>query len=153
MNYALTQTTNSVLEPSPFRKWAFLTMVSRHLRRFLEGGFDAFSSNVATSTSINRIDIENDFWKSPLLQAEVERTLTLEDDTRSHEASEEEASIFYEEVTRLLSASNISELTGQILDWDAHIEIPRAPSRSGTIKISFKCIGRSKPIPIDDPWA
>ena len=153
MRYALAETTNSVLEPSPFRKWAFLTMVSRHLRRFLEGGFDAFSSNVATSTSVNRIDVENDFWKSPLLQAEIEKRLTLEDDTRSQEASEGEASALYEEVTRLLAASNVSELTGEILDWDAHIETPRTPRRSGTIKIRFRCTGRSKPIPIDDPWA
>lgn len=30
---------------------------------------------------------------------------------------------------------------------------PPPPRRSGTIKVRFKYVGRSKPIPIDDPWA
>lgn len=39
-----------------------------------------------------------------------------------------------------------------VLDWDARIEIP-PPRRSGTIRVKLEYKGRSKPIPIDDPWA
>ena len=35
-----------------------------------------------------------------------------------------------------------------LLDWDAHIENPPKPYRSGTIKATFRCVGRSKPIPL-----
>ena len=153
MTYALTETTNPVLEPSPSRQWTFLTIVRRRLQAFLEGRLESFSSNVATSTSVSRIDVENDFWKAPLSHSEIERRLVSEDDTRSHETSEREISKFYEDVAGVLVASSMSESTEHILDWDAHIETARAPDRSGTIKISFRCIGRSKPIPIDDPWA
>ena len=39
-----------------------------------------------------------------------------------------------------------------ILDWDMCIESPPPPKRSGKIKVKFKYVGRSKPIPVDDPW-
>ena len=42
-------------------------------------------------------------------------------------------------------------LDEDILDWDARIETPPS-TRTRKIKVKFKYIGRSKPIPIDDPW-
>lgn len=37
-----------------------------------------------------------------------------------------------------------------LIDWDACIENPPKPYYSKTIKATFRCIGRSKPIPIYD---
>ena len=39
-----------------------------------------------------------------------------------------------------------------ILNWDVAIAIP-PPRSSGTIRVKLKYTGRSKPIPIEDPWA
>ena len=38
-----------------------------------------------------------------------------------------------------------------ILNWDAVI-VPPPPRRSGTIRVKLIYKGRSKPIPIEDPW-
>lgn len=38
-----------------------------------------------------------------------------------------------------------------ILNWDA-VVIPPPPRRSGTIRVRLIYKGRSKPIPIEDPW-
>ena len=38
-----------------------------------------------------------------------------------------------------------------ILDWGVAIEVP-PPRPSGTIRVKLKYKGRSKPIPIEDPW-
>ena len=38
-----------------------------------------------------------------------------------------------------------------ILNVDAVIVIP-PPRQSGTIRVKLKYKGRSKPIPVDDPW-
>jgi hypothetical protein len=40
----------------------------------------------------------------------------------------------------------------EILDWDAWIT-PPPPRRSGSIKVKLVYRGRSKPIPMMDPWA
>ena len=37
-----------------------------------------------------------------------------------------------------------------LIDWDACIENPPKPYYSKTIRATFRCIGRSKPIPIYD---
>ena len=39
-----------------------------------------------------------------------------------------------------------------VLDWDVWMQ-PPPPRRSGTIKVKLVCKGRSKPIPVTDPWA
>ena len=39
-----------------------------------------------------------------------------------------------------------------ILDWDAAIVTP-PPRRSGTIRVRLIYKGRSKPMPVEDPWA
>ena len=38
-----------------------------------------------------------------------------------------------------------------ILNVDAVI-VPPPPRQSGTIRVRLKYIGRSKPIPVEDPW-
>ncbi len=38
-----------------------------------------------------------------------------------------------------------------ILDWDAAITMP-PPRRSGTIRVKLIYKGRSKPIPVENPW-
>ena len=38
-----------------------------------------------------------------------------------------------------------------ILNWDVAIVTP-PPRPSGTIRVKLKYTGRSKPIPVDDPW-
>lgn len=40
-----------------------------------------------------------------------------------------------------------------LLDWDASIETIPPPYRAGTIKVRLKYIGRSRPIPLKDPFA
>ena len=39
-----------------------------------------------------------------------------------------------------------------ILNWDVAIATP-PPRPSGTIRVKLKYTGRSKPIPVEDPWA
>lgn len=39
-----------------------------------------------------------------------------------------------------------------ILNWDAAIGTP-PPRPSGTLRVKLKYTGRSKPIPIEEPWA
>ena len=38
-----------------------------------------------------------------------------------------------------------------ILNWDVAIQVP-PPRPSGTIRVKLKYKGRSKPIPIENPW-
>ena len=38
-----------------------------------------------------------------------------------------------------------------ILNWDAAIDTP-PPRRSGTIRVKLIYKGRSKPIPVENPW-
>jgi len=37
-----------------------------------------------------------------------------------------------------------------LIDWDAHIETPPPPYKVDIIQATFRCMGRSKPIPIYD---
>ena len=39
-----------------------------------------------------------------------------------------------------------------ILNWDVAMATP-PPRPSGTIQVKLKYTGRSKPIPVEDPWA
>lgn len=39
-----------------------------------------------------------------------------------------------------------------ILNWDVAMVTP-PPRPSGTIRVKLKYTGRSKPIPVEDPWA
>jgi hypothetical protein len=43
------------------------------------------------------------------------------------------------------------DIDDELLDWDARIETPPPPRRSGTIQVTLRRIGRGKPIPMADP--
>ena len=157
MTYALSETqlydTNPVLGPSCFQQWTFLTTLNRHLQSFLEGKLESFDSNVDTSTGVNRMDIRNDFWNAPHLCFESERRFEAENDSLSCEESECEISEISEGIAQVMAIARMSEQYEQILDWDTYIEDTPQPSQSGTINVRFICMGRSKPVPIDDPTA
>jgi len=128
-------------------------MLNRDLQSLLEGKLKSFRSNVATSTGVSEITVENDFWKAPFFYVEIKTKLATENDTRIYEEPEREILRFRESIGHTLVASRIRDADQDILDWDTHIQTPPPPSRSGSIKVRFKYIGRSKPIPVDDPWA
>ncbi|MCK4791817.1 MAG: hypothetical protein KAV87_49245 [Desulfobacteraceae bacterium] len=148
--------TNPRLRPSLFQEWTnreFLIMLNREIQSLLEEKLESFHSNVATITGVSEMTIENDFWKAPFFYIEIETKLATENETRIYDDPQEELSQFRESVHPALIGPRISEKVEDLLDWDAHIETPPPPRRSGTIKVRFKYVGRSKPIPIDDPWA
>lgn len=91
----------------------------------------------------------NNFWNNAIRYKEIKAKPVVELDTEFSEAKSPET---LKKLNRVAFAPVINEEDEDILDWDAYIEAP-PPRRSGTIKVRFKYIGRSKPIPIDDPWA
>jgi len=107
-------------------------------------------SDVATLTGISEIRVEDDFY--PIFYIEVKTKLATENDTRVHKDYEEELLEFQKDIYDDVLGSVIEEKEN-LLDWDAYIEIPPSPRKSSTVKVRFKYIGRSKPIPIEDPWA
>lgn len=157
MTFALAETksqeTYPRLRPSWFQEWTnreFLAVMVKELESLLQGKSEAFSSDVAASTSVTEMVVQSDFWKEPFFCVEIKTNLATENETRVYEAPEQELLRFQESVSR---ASTISATSEDMLDWDAHIEVPPLPSHTGTIKVSFKYVGRSKPIPLNDPWA
>lgn len=160
MEFALAETrsgeTNLKLMLSCFQEWTnreLLTRLTRECQSMLEGKLESFRSNVATSTGVIEMTAENDFWKAPFFYAEIKTKIATDNDTRIDEEPEREIPRFRERIGRTSVALSIKEEDQEMLDWDAHIETPPPPRRSGTIKVRFKYVGRSKPIPIDDPWA
>lgn len=148
--------TNPRLRPSLFQEWTnikFLIMLNREIQSLLEGKLESFHSNVATITGVSEITAENDFWKELFFYIEIKTKLATENDTRIYGEPEREALRFRERIGQKSVVFGIRETDEELLDWDAYIETPPQPKRSGTIKVRFKYIGRSKPIPIDDPWA
>ena len=147
--------TNPRLRPSLFQEWTnreFLIMLNKEIQSLLEGKLESFHSNVATITGVSEMTIENDFWKAPFFYIEIKTKLATENDTRIYGEPEREALRFRERIGQKSVVFGIRETDEELLDWDAHIETPPAPQWSGTIKVRFKYIGRSKPIPIEDPW-
>lgn len=160
MEFALAETrsgeTNLKLILSCFQEWAnreLLTRLTRERQLMQEGKLESFRSNVATSTGVIEMTAENDFWKAPFFYVEIKTKIDTDNDTRIDEEPEKERPRFRERIGRTSVASSITEEYQEMLDWDAHIETPPPPRWSGTIKVRFKYVGRSKPIPIDDPWA
>jgi len=148
--------TNPRLRPSLFQEWTnreFLIMLNREIQLRLEGEFESFHSNVDTITGVSEMTVENDFWKAPFFYIEIKTKLATENDTSIYGEPEREALRFRERINQKSGVFSIRETEEELLDWDAHIETPPPPRRSGTIKVRFKYVGRSKPIPIDDPWA
>ena len=149
------QQTQPKVGPYLYEEWN----IKRDLKRLIEeiasllaGKPESFHSDLATSSG-GEFTEQSDFWKTPIRYIEVIMDPTTENDTRIDIDYERE---LLETQRSALAASitpAIHEAEEEFLDWDAHIETPPAPLRSGTIKVRFKYIGRSKPIPIDDPWA
>lgn len=140
--------------PYFYQEW----IAKRELKRrnteilsLLAGKPQSFHSDIAT-TSGGEVTEQSDFWKTPIRYMEVIIDLTTENETRIDRDYERE---LLEAQRSALAASitpAIHEAEEDMLDWDAHIETPPPPRQSGTLKVRFKYIGRSKPIPIDEPW-
>ena len=146
--------TNPRLRPTLFQEWnnrEFLVMLNREIHSFLEGKLESFHSNVATITGVSEKTVENDFWKVPFLYVKIETKIATDNNTRVYDEPEDLLR-FQKSLRHAAIIPTITEESKDILEWDAHIETPPFPCRSGTIKVRFKYIGRSKPIPIDDPW-
>jgi len=109
-------------------------------------------SDVATITGISEIKVEYYFCKDPIFYIEIKTELATENETRIHKDDEEELLAFQKDIYDAVLGSVIEEKEN-LLDWDAYIEMPPPPRQSSTVKVRFKYIGRSKPIPIEDPWA
>lgn len=159
MTYALTQTrlgeTNSMERPSWFQEWnnrEFLTMLNKRCQSLLEGHVESFHSDLATSTSVGVMTVEDSFWKTPFVYVETKIKLFTDNDTHIAEEPEQDISRFREKVGCASIVLPVSGEDKDLLEWDVHIETPPPPRQSGTIKVRFKYIGRSKPISIDDPW-
>ncbi|HLB73065.1 MAG TPA: hypothetical protein VJJ98_03520 [Sedimentisphaerales bacterium] len=114
----------------------------------------SFSSAVAgtTSSSLIVLELEHPFWNAPFCLVEVNTRLATDNDTRVYEDPQEEILRFREVVKARQGTLVADDEPEELLDWDAHIETPPPPRQSGTIKVRFNYVGRSKPIPIDDTW-
>jgi len=134
-------------------KIQFLGTLSRQLQSFRQEKLEGFDSDVAVSTGVTEITGGDNLSKVSLLFIEIGPRLATENETRIHDDPEEELLQFRESMYAALIGPRVSKEDEDLLDWDACIETPPPPQRSGTIKVRFKYIGRSKPIPIDDPWA
>ena len=139
--------------PSRYQEW----VSKRQLRNKrleitspLAGMQESVYSDLATIIDISEIKVEDDFY--PIFYIEVKTRLATENETRIHKDDEEELLAFQKDIYNAVLGSVIEEKEN-LLDWDAYIEMPPPPRQSSTVKVSFKYIGRSKPIPIEDPWA
>jgi len=158
MALALSETrsgeTIPILRPSLYQEWANMIILSREMHQLVsEGRLELFHSDVATDSGWEFAERIDDFWKTPIHFAEVIIDLTTDNETRidiDYEAG------LWEAQRSALAASitpAIDQAKEELLDWDAYIKTPPPPRQSGTLKVRFKYVGRSKPIPIDDPWA
>lgn len=144
------------LSPSRFQEWnniQFLGKLMKQLRSLRQDELEFFDSDLAAITGVTEIGTDDDLRKVSLLFIEIAPKIATENETRTHDVDQEELSQFRESMHNALIVPHISQKIEDSLDWDAHIETPPPPKRSVTIKVRFKYIGRSKPIPIEDPWA
>ena len=140
--------------PSRYQEWFSkqqLRNKSLEITSLPAGMREFVCSDVATITGISEIRVEDDFWKDPIFYIETKTELATENETRIHKDDEEELLAFQKDIYNAVLGSVIEEKEN-LLDWDAYIEIPPPPRQSSTVKVRFKYIGRSKPIPIEDPW-
>jgi len=147
------QQTQAKVRLYPYQEWN----IKRYLKRLImekrplrAGRFEFFHSDIATSSGGEPPE-QIDFWETPIgYMIEDIIDLTTENETRIDRDYESA-------LQRSALAASISpaiyQAEDELLDWDAHIETPPPPRRSGTIKVSFKYVGRSKPISLNDPWA
>lgn len=140
--------------PYLYQEWITkrkLKMLNTEILSLLAGKPECFHSDVATSSG-GELAEQSDFWETTFRFIEVKIYPSAENKTRIDRDYEREL-----EAQRSAIATSITppiyEAEEDLLDWDAHIEKPPPPKQSGTIKVRFKYIGRSKPIPIENPWA
>jgi len=141
--------------PSRYQEWFSkqqLRNKSLEITSPPSGMREVICSDVATITGISEIKVEDDFWKDLIFYIEVKAELATENETRIHKDDDEELLAFQKDIYDAVQGSVIKEKEN-LLDWDAYIEMPPSPRQSGTVKFRFKYIGRSEPIPIEDPWA
>lgn len=142
--------------PSWFQEWnniQFLGKLKKQLHSFRQDELDFFDSDLAAITEVTETGTDDDLRKVPLLFIEITHIVATENETRIHYNPQEQLSQFRESMHRASIGPRISEEAEDLLDWDAHIETPPPPRHSGTIKVSFKYAGRSKPIPTKDLWS
>ncbi|MBI3950041.1 MAG: hypothetical protein HY314_06265 [Acidobacteria bacterium] len=101
---------------------------------------------------MNRLRGFWDFFKAFLYYkiVGVSFSLVTELPTHSRQALDE---ITIEKLQRMVRVSRVTfDEYENVLDWDARIEHP--PLRpAGTIQVKLEYKGRSKPIPVTDPWS
>jgi len=131
----------------------------RLLRQSMEEVFsasdkpDIYQSDIITASG-NKFTGPNNCWKIPFyLPSDFTITLETENSTELTKSEPQKQENFISDVARESFVPVVKAEEENILDWDAYIDTPPPPRRSGTIKVRFKYMGRSKPIPIDDPWA
>jgi len=126
-------------------------MLIKQLRWLRQGELESFASDVSASTEGTELTRHDDLARLRLLYVQIEPKMATENDTRVHRDPGEELLPFGEGIHSVAIGLPISE-DDDLLDWDAYIQTPPAPSRSGTIKVRFRYVGRSKPIPVNDLW-
>jgi hypothetical protein len=149
------QQTQPKVGPYFYQEWITKRKLKRLITEIvslLAGKPESFHSDIAASSG-GEFTEQSDFWKTPIRYMEVTIDLTTENETRIDRDYERELLETQRSELAASIAPAIYEAEEDLLDWDAHIETPPPPRRSGTIKVRFKYIGRSKPIPINDPWA
>lgn len=161
MSYTLIPTmlhqTYPSIGPSRHQEWISKQQVrnkSLELTSLPAGMLEFANSDVAAITGVSEIQ-EEDFWRSPIFYIELKTELATENETRIHKDYESERELLKAQGSDVDVSITpaINGIKQELLDWDAHIETPPPTLRSGTFKAKFKYIGRSKPIPIEDPWA
>lgn len=143
------------LSPSRYQEWnnmQFLGKLRKQLRSLRQDELEFFDSDLAAITGVTDTGTDDDLRKVSLLFIGIIPKIATENETRIYDVSQEELSQFRDSIHYPLVVPDITEGVENLLDWDAHIETPPPPKRSATIKVRFKYIGRSKPIPIEDPW-
>ena len=153
-----TSSTNSHprFKPSWVQEWnniQFLSRLNRQFQSLRKDEVEFFDSDLAAITEVTDTGTYDDLSKVSLLFIEIAPTISTENETRIYNIPKEEMSQFQESMNRSLIVPSTSGKVEDLLDWDAHIETPPPPKHSVPIKVRFKYIGRSKPIPIEDPWA
>jgi hypothetical protein len=143
------------LSPSRFQEWNNIQLLGKlweQLRSLEQDELDFLDSDLAAITGVTDTSTDDDLRKVSLLFIGIIPKIPAENETRIYDVPQEELSQFRDSIHRHLVVPDISKGVEELLDWDTHIETPPPPRRSGTIKVKFRYIGRSKPISIDDPW-
>ena len=144
------------LKPSWAQEWnniQFLSKLNRQFKLLRQDELEFFDSDLAAITGVTETDTDDDLGKVSLLLIEIAPKVDTENETRVYDDPQEELSQFRENMHHTLIVPSISEKDEDLLDWGAHIETTPPPKRSVPIQVRFKYIGRSKPIPLEDPWA